>query len=231
MEEPGGLQSMGSQRGGHDWVTNTLWGAFVSFTCLLHLSCTLFFFVCLGKCQYLTNNPTLASLQPGLLRAFDSSSEPGLHWNHGGSVNTLTPGSLPRDSDFIDLDRHWSAAWEWRFLKASQKSLLLFLKFIYLAALGLSCNMWILSCDTWDLVPWPGIEPGHPLHWESRVLTSGPWGKSPGDSYAQQRPRATVWETQNHRNNANSFQPAPYLQTDKYLSCRRVTIASQVAQW
>ena len=102
-----------------EWLT--LWGAFVSFTCLLNLSCTLFFFVCLGKCQHLTNNPTLASLSSGLLRLFDSSSEPGLHWNHGGSVNILTPGSLPKDSDFIDLDRHWSAAWEWRFLKASQR--------------------------------------------------------------------------------------------------------------
>ena len=25
IEEPGGLQSMGSQRVGHDWVTNTMW--------------------------------------------------------------------------------------------------------------------------------------------------------------------------------------------------------------
>ena len=49
--------------------------------------------------------------------------------------------------------------------------------FIYLAALGLSCSSWALisslqregsfSCDLWtlswdirDLVPWPGIEPG-----------------------------------------------------------------------
>ena len=39
-------------------------------------------------------------------------------------------------------------------------------KIIYLAAPGLSCHMrglqcgtQILHCSTWDLVPWPGIEP------------------------------------------------------------------------
>ena len=30
----------------------------------------------------------------------------------------------------------------------------------------------------WDLIPWPGIEPG-PLHWELAVLTTAPPGKSP----------------------------------------------------
>ena len=34
--------------------------------------------------------------------------------------------------------------------------------FIYLAAPGLSCSMQTLSCSIWDLVPWPGIEPGPP---------------------------------------------------------------------
>ena len=55
----------------------------------------------------------------------------------------------------------------------------LFIVFIHLAALGLSCgtsglrssvfvaacgifsySMWTLSCGVWDLVPWPGMEPG-----------------------------------------------------------------------
>ena len=42
---------------------------------------------------------------------------------------------------------------------------------IYLAMPGLSCSMW-------DLVPWPGIEPGSPAlgAW---VLATGPPGKSP----------------------------------------------------
>ena len=42
--------------------------------------------------------------------------------------------------------------------------------FIYLAVLGLSCNMW-------DLVPWPGIKPGPPAlgarslsHWTARDI-------------------------------------------------------------
>ena len=41
---------------------------------------------------------------------------------------------------------------------------ILFLKiFIYLAVLSLSCSIYrIFSCGMWDLVPWPGIEPGPP---------------------------------------------------------------------
>ena len=35
----------------------------------------------------------------------------------------------------------------------------------------------IFSCGTWDLVPWPGIEPGPPAL-GARVLTTGPPGKS-----------------------------------------------------
>ena len=49
--------------------------------------------------------------------------------------------------------------------------------FIYLAVLSLSCSMCTLSYGMWDLVPWPGIEPG-PLQWEGRVLATGPPGKS-----------------------------------------------------
>ena len=48
---------------------------------------------------------------------------------------------------------------------------LLFLIFIYLRAAGLSCSMW-------DLVPWPGIEPGTPAlgtqnlsHWITRGVS------------------------------------------------------------
>ena len=52
--------------------------------------------------------------------------------------------------------------------------------------LGLSCSTWdllltmaceLLSCGLWDLVPWPGIEPG-PLHWECGILATGLPGKS-----------------------------------------------------
>ena len=35
-----------------------------------------------------------------------------------------------------------------------------------------------LSCCIWDLVPWPGMEPG-PLHWEPGILATGPPGKPP----------------------------------------------------
>ena len=40
-----------------------------------------------------------------------------------------------------------------------------FLIFIYLAAQGLSCGIRILSCCTWDLLPWLGIKPGSPTLW------------------------------------------------------------------
>ena len=58
----------------------------------------------------------------------------------------------------------------------------LFLKTTYLsrvlvAAWGIfSCGMWTIRCSMWDLVPWPGIEQGNPLHWERGVL-AGPPGK------------------------------------------------------
>ena len=49
--------------------------------------------------------------------------------------------------------------------------------FIYLAVLSLSCSMCTLSYGMWDLVPWPGIEPGPPAvggqslsHWTSREV-------------------------------------------------------------
>ena len=68
-----------------------------------------------------------------------------------------------------------------------------FLIFIYFAGSSLRCGTRDLPCSmrdllvaacgllvaacVWDLVPWPGIKPG-PLHWERRVLTTGPPGKS-----------------------------------------------------
>ena len=52
------------------------------------------------------------------------------------------------------------------------------LKLFYLAALGLSCGIWTVSCGMWDLIPWPHIEPW-PLHWESGVSATGPPGKCP----------------------------------------------------
>ena len=58
--------------------------------------------------------------------------------------------------------------------------ILLFFKNIYLAALGLSYNMWALGCSIWDLVPWPGIEPGPSAleaqslsHWTTREVSQG----------------------------------------------------------
>ena len=67
---------------------------------------------------------------------------------------------------------------------ASTLFIYLFIIF-YLSVPGLSCGKQDRCCHLpgslvggmWDLVPWPGTEPG-PLHWECRVLTTGPPGKS-----------------------------------------------------
>ena len=49
----------------------------------------------------------------------------------------------------------------------------------YLPQVGSAIAAHRLSCDMWDLVPWPGIEP-RPLHWEHRVLSTRPPGQSQG---------------------------------------------------
>ena len=47
----------------------------------------------------------------------------------------------------------------------------------YLAAPGLICGTWTLSCGTWDLFPWPGVEHRPPAlgvrslsHWITRKI-------------------------------------------------------------
>ena len=32
--------------------------------------------------------------------------------------------------------------------------------------------MWTLSCGMWDLVPWPGIEPRSPPHWDCKIISA-----------------------------------------------------------
>ena len=51
-----------------------------------------------------------------------------------------------------------------------------FFKFIWQCGILVSA-LGIFSCSMWDLVPWLGIKPGI-LHWEHRVLATGPSGKS-----------------------------------------------------
>ena len=31
------------------------------------------------------------------------------------------------------------------------------------------CLLWVCSCSMWELVPWPGVEPGSPLYWEQSL--------------------------------------------------------------
>ena len=47
------------------------------------------------------------------------------------------------------------------------------------AVMKLLAAAYELSCGTWNLVPWPGIEPGSDtLYWKHRVLATGLPGKS-----------------------------------------------------
>ena len=49
--------------------------------------------------------------------------------------------------------------------------------FTWLHQVLVVCGIQALSWGMWNLVPWPGIEPG-PLHWKQGVLAMGPPGKS-----------------------------------------------------
>ena len=53
---------------------------------------------------------------------------------------------------------------------------------IYLAVPSCGCGMRTLSCSMWNWFPDQGSNPG-PLHWEHRVLATGPPGKSPGHTF------------------------------------------------
>ena len=54
--------------------------------------------------------------------------------------------------------------------------LFIWLHLVFIACTGSSifcCDMRTFSCNTWDLVPDQGSNLG-PLHWDHRVLASGP---------------------------------------------------------
>ena len=53
--------------------------------------------------------------------------------------------------------------------------------FIWLhQVIAVACKL--LVAVTWDLVPWPRMEP-HSVHWEYRILATGPPGKSPNTTF------------------------------------------------
>ena len=59
--------------------------------------------------------------------------------------------------------KHWLSTWT--FFKKNKN---------YLVVPGyFSCSLWSLSCSMWDLVPWPGIDPG-PQHWKQGISATGP---------------------------------------------------------
>ena len=69
----------------------------------------------------------------------------------------------------------WSIEWFW----CGEGQIAYFLIYLFLAAPGLHCSMW-------DFIFRPEIEPG-PLHWECRVLATGPPGKSPNIHFLREQ--------------------------------------------
>ena len=78
--------------------------------------------------------------------------------------------------NFTRLTIVLSFFWEWLYLFL----ICLFVclpQALVLACGILSCDMWTFTCSTWDLVPWPRIEPGPPVlgvwslsHWTTRQV-------------------------------------------------------------
>ena len=157
-EEPGGLQSMGSQRVGHDWVTKH------STACI---------------CSLPLEPPSPPP--PGYYRVRSEFCEPhskfllAIYLTYSNVCFHLTLYIHPTLS-FISPDRvHKSVLYVW-------VSIAPFI-FIYFAAQDLQ-SLWhsgsfvvtygLFNCSMWNLVS----QPGKSLHWEPRVLVTGPAGKS-----------------------------------------------------
>ena len=116
--------------------------------------------------------PLLSSLSPAFNLFPASGSFPMNLWFPGIS-RTLLQTNWILSPWLVVFCHFFNLAWQ-----LCLSMLLNLLKiFIYLATLGLSCCMWAppiaacrisscdvqpLSCSTWDLVPWPGIESGLP---------------------------------------------------------------------
>ena len=79
--------------------------------------------------------------------------------------------------------------------------------------LDLCCGMRVFSCSMWDLVPWPGSNPG-PVHGEHRVLAPGPPGKS-------QTPYGFCWWEWSISTHAI---PNSYTCEVLFLSCKQTTL-------
>ena len=72
------------------------------------------------------------------------------------------------------------------FLKIDSFGFSLISIYFFLAVLSLSCSTWTLSCGVWNLVPWPGVEPGasctgssKSCHWTTREVLAfsfSQWG-------------------------------------------------------
>ena len=98
-----------------------------------------------------------------------------------GSTSSTYFASYPLRILFQTLCQWRSQSWNAFIFLFNSKFPHLFFKnnyFIYLAALGPSCSMWPLSCNAWDLVPWPGITPSLPAlgaqsfsHWITREVS------------------------------------------------------------
>ena len=81
------------------------------------------------------------------------------HTLNGKSFTTTLPYT------FLQVSK-WQCLQQWQFKKIICIYLLGRTRSQLQACAIFGCGMWTLSCATWGLVPWPGVEP---LHWECRV--------------------------------------------------------------
>ena len=141
-EEPGRLHSVGSQRLEHDWVTfTTRPSQTTSYDAMGYLTTRAYSlsFLPLCDCVYL---PIMCLLTIHLCVYF--------------AYNTLL-------NYLISQDFNWSVL-KMRYLFGfwlCQASVVAYQAFAVASR--------VLSCSTWDLVPWPGLNPG-PLRWEHEAL-------------------------------------------------------------
>ena len=169
-EEPGELQSMGSQRAGYDWATNiftlTIYRIYrPQYMPGIRASCLIF----RASCKMKMWGPLFKILST-ISRQWEQSTKPKPR-------ALLSTGPHLRNV----LTRHFSFQY-----------MLIWLCWVLVAACRVfSWGMWALSCSMWDLVPWPGIKLGTPAlgawslsHWTSREVPARHFSKSLSEVHA-----------------------------------------------
>ena len=190
-EEPGGLQSMGSQRVGHDWATSlSLMLVHKRFPPILYFfKKYLFIYLTKGNQSWIFIGRTDAKAETPILWPPDvknqligkdcdagkdwrqeekgTTEDEMVGWHHwlDGHASEQAPG-------VADGQRRLAVLQSMGSQRVGHNRVTELTELIYLAAPGFSCSMQ-------DLVPRPGSTNLGPLHWECGILAAGPPRKSP----------------------------------------------------